>query len=525
MSRYDVVVVGGGHNGLVAGAYLARSGASVLILERRDRVGGILANTEIAPGFTAPGIAHTVGRLRASVVRDLRLRAHGLQLIEPEARVLAPLPDGGGLTLLRDARETAERLRDHSEHDASAYPRFDRRVRTLASFLAYVNAATPPDVKSPSIADAINGLKLGKAFVDLGARASREATRVLPMAIADYVRESFEHDGLCGALASRALLFTSMGAWAAGSAAVFLFDSAGNDGGAAGQTAFAKGGSGALADALASAARGFGAEIRTHADVAEIATLDGRASGVRLADGEEIGARVVAANADPKQVLTKLLDPVVIGPMLVWRGRNIRTPGATAKINLALSAAPQFRGVPEHDLRGRIVIAGGIDALERAMDAAKYGRIAEEPFLEATIPTLSDPTLAPEGSHVMSVLFQAAPYALREADWNAERDRLGDLTVKTLERFAPGLGELVLARQVITPLDLERDYGLSGGHVLHGEPGLDNFFAWRPLLGHARYRFGIPGLYLVGSGAHPGGGATGGPGANAARVIAANLKR
>ena len=525
MPRYDVVVVGGGHNGLVAGAYLAKAGKRVLILERRDRVGGILANTEIAPGVTAPGIAHTVGRLRPSVVKDLKLASHGLELIDPEVRMYAPQADGSGITFWADADRTAAGLREVSEHDAEAYPRFDRQVRSLASFLAYVNAATLPDIKSPSIADAINGLKLGRAFKDLGTKPSREATRALPMAIADYVRESLENEAICGAIASRAVLYTSMGAWAAGSAAVFLFDSAGNDGGAAGQSTFARGGSGALAEALASAARAFGAEVRTGADVARITCTDGRATGVRLADGEEIEARVVAANADPKQVLTKLVDPVLLGPTLVWRGRNIRTPGATAKVNLALSGVPQFNGASEDQLRGRIVISPGIDELERAMDAYKYGRVAEEPFLEATIPTLDDPSLAPEGTHVMSVLFQAAPYALREGDWATERERLGDIAVKTLERFAPGLGELVTARHVITPLDFERDYGLSGGHVLHGEPGLDNFFAWRPLLGYARYRFAVPGLYLVGSGAHPGGGVTGGPGANAARVISSDLKR
>jgi phytoene dehydrogenase-like protein len=525
MAGYDVIVVGAGHNGLVAGSYLAKAGRRVLILERRDRVGGILANSEIAPGVAAPGIAHTVGRLRASVISELKLAAHGLQLIEPPIRLFAPQPDGTGIAFWTDADRTADSIADVSSRDARAFPAFDQRVRALGSFLAYVNAATPPDIKSPSIADAINGLKLGKAFKDLGTKASREATRALPMAIADFLRESFDDDGVCGALASRACLYTSMGAWAAGSAAVYLFDSAGNDGGAAGQSTMARGGSGALADALAEAARGFGAEVRTGADVAEITCDEGRATGVRLVDGERILSRVVAANADPKQVLTRLVDPVVAGPTLVWRGRNIRTPGATAKVNLALSGVPNFAGASEEELCGRIVISTGIDALERAMDAHKYGRIAEDPLLEVTIPTLSDTSLAPTGIHVMSVLFQAAPRNLRDGDWSSEGERLGDIAIKALESFAPGLGELVTARQVITPLDMERDYGLSGGHVLHGEPGLDSFFAWRPLLGHARYRFAVPGLYLVGSGAHPGGGVTGGPGANAARVIAADLKR
>jgi len=281
-----------------------------------------------------------------------------------------------------------------------------------------------------------------------------------------------------------------------------------------------------LADALAAAARAFGAEIRTGAEVARIVTnSDGRATGVALRSGEELSSRVVASAVDPKQTLTRLLDPVVLGPELVWRGGNIRTPGATAKVDLALSGVPRFDGADEARLRGRIVIAPGIDYLERAADAAKYGRVSEEPMLEATLPSLSDPTLAPEGQHVMSVLFQAAPYALREGGWESERERVGDLTVKTLEAYAPGLEELVTARRVTTPVDLEREHGLSGGHVQHGEPGLENFFAWRPLLGHARYRFGVPGLFLCGSGAHPGGGVTGGPGQNASREIASAAKR
>jgi phytoene dehydrogenase-like protein len=525
MAEFDVVVVGGGHNGLVAGALLAKVKKRVLILERNAEVGGILRGAEIAPGVHAPGLAHTVGRLRPSLVKDLKLREHGLELLRPDALLFAPRPDGPGITFWRDAQRTSSELGQVNEHDARVYPEVDKRVRALASFLAYVNAATPPDVESPSIADAIAGLKLGKAFKDLGTKPSREATRALPMAIADFIREGFDDDGVCGALAARAVLFTSMGAWAAGSAAVLLFDSAGTDGGVAGQTTFAKGGTQALANALARSASAFGAEIRTGAAVDSVSTADGRANGVRLSTGEVISARAVAVTVDPKRVLTELVDPVLLGPELVWRGGNIRTPGTTAKVDLALSGLPQFRGGTPEALAGRIVISTGIDYLERSADAAKYGEISEAPLLEATIPSIVDDSLAPEGRHVMSVLFQSAPYSLRTGWDDAARERVGDLAVKTLESFAPGFGELVAARRVQTPPDLEREYGLSGGYAYHQEPGLDAFFAWKPLLGHARYRFGVPGLYLAGSGAHPGGGITGAPGANAARVIASDLKR
>ena len=524
-NAYDAVVIGAGHNGLVTAAYLAKAGHRVLVLERRDRAGGILDTVEFAKGTRAPGIVHTVGRLRRSVVDDLRLRRHGFEPIAPDVRVFAPQPDGSALTLWADPARTADELRGRSAHDADAFVPFDRRVRAVASFLAYLNVATPPDVKNLSFADLLTGLRAGRAFRELGARAARETTRVLPMAVADLVGEAFEGEAVRGAVASRAVRYTAMGPWSAGSAYVFLNDVAGNGGGAAGETTFARGGPGALADALVSAVAAFGGEIRTGADVTRVLTRDHRAVGVALRGGEEIGARVVVSAADPKRTLTTMIDPVVLGPELVWRGGNIRTPGVASTVNLALSGLPSFNGADEQRIRGRIVIAPSVDHLERAFDASKYGRVSEEPFLEATIPTLSDPTLAPRGQHVMSVLAQWTPHRLRDGDWTAERERLADLVVKTLEVYAPGLGDLVTARHVITPADLETEYALSDGGVLHAEPGLDQFFAWRPLLGHARYRFGIDGLYLCGSGAHPGGGVTGAPGANAAREILADLKR
>ncbi len=523
----DAIVIGAGHNGLVAAAYLAKAGRTVVVLERRDVAGGILANSELAPGVQGPSLVHTVGRLRSSVIKDLKLGAYGLELISPEVRVFAPQPDGSGITFYADPARTAAGLRSVSEADAAGYAAWDAKVRALSSFLAHVNAALPPDIKSPSFKDAVAGLKLGRAFKGLGAKPGREVTRAIPMAIADFAREGLSSDAVVGAVASRAILFTGMGVWSAGTAFVFLNDSAGNDGGAIGQTTYARGGPAALADALVRSAQAFGAEVRTGAEVTEILTNDdGRAVGVRLAGGETLQARAIVSAADPKRTLTRLVDPVVLGPHLVWRAGNIRTPGMTAKVNLALSGMPAFAGADSSDqLAGRIVIAPGIDYLERSYDAAKYGRVAEEPYMEITIPTVADPGLAPEGQHVMSVLAQAAPYRLRDGDWDTERDRLGDLVVKTLERYSPGLGELITAREVITPADMEADYGLSGGHLYHAEHGMDSFFAWRPMLGHARYRFGLDGMYLAGSGAHPGGGITGGPGANAARAILADLRK
>jgi phytoene dehydrogenase-like protein len=312
---------------------------------------------------------------------------------------------------------------------------------------------------------------------------------------------------------------------------VLLADSGGNDGGAAGQAVFARGGPGAVARALEGACRSAGVEIRTSAEVAAIGSPDGRATGVTLDGGEKIEASIVVSGLDPKRTLVDLVDPVAIGPSLGWRASNIRTPGVVAKVNLVLRRLPVFPSAGDDAdrlLRGRILVAPGIDAIERAFDASKYGRISQQPVLEATIPSLIDPSLvegAKAGTQVMSVVFQYAPYALRDDDWDGRRETVGDLAVTTLETVAPGIGKLVTARQVITPLDLERDYGLTGGHPLHAEPALDSFFLWRPLLGHARYRMPLDGLYLCGSGAHPGGGITGAPGQNAAREILADWKK
>jgi phytoene dehydrogenase-like protein len=529
-NSYDAIVVGGGHNGLVAAAYLGKAGLRTLVLERRPSVGGAAATSELAPGARVPTLAHTVGRLRPSVVRDLDLRRHGLSLVGPDVRAFAPGPDGGAVVLWSDVGRTAEALRARSAADADAYAPFDDLVRSLSGFLGEIAGRTPPDIESPGLTDAIAGLQLGRTFRGLGRERGRTITRVLPMAVADFVAESFETDALRAAIAWRGVQYTSMGPWSAGTTAVLLTDAAGNDGGAAGQTVFARGGPGALACALEAAAREAGVELRTGMDVIEITSRDGRATGVAVAGGEEFTAKAVVAGIDPKRALTTLADPVAVGPSLLWRAGNIRTPGTVAKVNLVLSGLPAFRaaGGDARLIRGRILIAPGIDAMERAHDAAKYGRYSDAPMMEATIPSLADPSLvdgAAPGTHVMSVIVQATPYALRERGWDDVREAFGDHVVKSLDEYAPGLAGLVTARQVLTPVDLERDYGLTGGHPMHGEHGLDQFFLWRPLLGHARYRLGLDGLYLAGAGAHPGGGVTGQNGQNAAREIVADLRK
>jgi phytoene dehydrogenase-like protein len=375
---YDAVVVGAGPSSLVAAAYLARAGVRVLVVERRDRVGGVADTIELAPG-----VAPRRSRRRSSPPSlgrpRLGLRTHGLSLV-PDVRSFAPQPDGRASPSAIPGQQPPARA---GRPDAERYVGFDRLTRSIGRFLAGLNASTPPDVKSPGVAD-VFGLRLGRRFRGLGKGDARSVLRVLPMAIADFVAEAFDTDALRGVLAARGIHDTAMGPWSAGTAAVFLNDSAGNDGGAAGQTVFARGGPGALSKALAEAVRTAGGEIRTDAEVAAITTVDGRATGVRLASGEEIGARIVVAGTDPKRVLTTLLDPVEVGPGMRWRAANIRTPGTVASIGLALRGLPRFGAAGDGDdaerrLRGRIVIAPGIDHLERAFDAAKYGQLSADP--------------------------------------------------------------------------------------------------------------------------------------------------
>jgi phytoene dehydrogenase-like protein len=356
---------------------------------------------------------------------------------------------------------------------------------------------------------------------------------MLPMAIADYLEDNLESDALRATIATRALRYTAMGPHHAGTTAVMLTDSAGNGGGAAGESVYARGGPGALAEALATAAREAGVEIRTKAEVVALRDDRERVTGVSLADGEELEARVVVSALDPRTTLQRLLDPETLGPELGWEVDNLRDRGVTAKVNLALSELPAFDGLDGDDglmrLRGRIVVAPSVRYLDQAADASKYARTSEAPWLEATIPSLVDPTLVDGPAragvkHVMSVIAQSAPYQLREGDWEDQREPFGDRVVAALESVAPGIGGLIVARQVLTPVDIERDYGIAHGHPLHLEPGLDQWFAWRPLLGFARHRMPLAGLYLAAAGAHPGGGVTGLPGKGAAAAVLADLK-
>jgi phytoene dehydrogenase-like protein len=524
----DAIILGGGHNGLVTAFYLAKAGFKPLVLERRAQPGGAAITEEFSPGFRCSTLAHSAGPLLPEVARDMQLERHGLKLIIPEAGVTALSPDGRALALYNDAAQAAQEIGKFSARDAASYPVFTASLEKIGRVIGEALKLPPPNIDDPSRGDLWGMLKTGRGLRKLGKKDMYRLLRWGPMAVADLVAEFFETELLRAVIAARGIFGTALGPWSAGSSLVLLIRAAG-DPHPAGQASFAIGGVGAITQAMATAAREAGAEIRTNAGVSEVRVKDGAATGVVLESGEEIAARAVISNADPRRTLLKLVDPIHLTPDFVMKLQNYRMPGTVAKINFALSALPKFTALNgaghERALRGRIHIGPEIDYLERAFDESKYGNFSPHPYLEAAIPSLTDPALAPAGKHVMSVYVQYAPFKLKEGDWSSRRDALGNTVVKTLSEYAPDFPGLVEDAQIITPKDLDETYGLTGGHIFHGELALDQFFTMRPLLDWARYRTPIRNLYLCGSGTHPGAGLTGGSGANAAREIVKELRK
>jgi phytoene dehydrogenase-like protein len=522
----DVVIIGGGHNGLVTAFYLARAGFKPLVLERRPQPGGAAITEEFHPGFRCSTLAHTAGPLRPDIVRDMQLERHGLKMIASDVAAVALTPDGRALTLYNDSRKSAESIGKFSQKDAAKYPEFEQSLRKMGRVIGEALQLPPPDIDNPSKGDLWGMLQTGRSIRKLGKKDMYRLLRWGPMAVADLVAEFFETELLRATIAARGVFGTFLGPWSAGSSLVLLVRAAG-DAHPAGSAAFAEGGMGAVTRAMAAAAKQAGAEIRTGTEVIEIRVKDGIATGLILSNGEEISAKTVISNADPKRTLLKLVDPTHLTPDFVMKLQHYRMPGTVGKVNLALSGLPKFTGLNGNGdaLRGRIHIAPEIDYLERAFDESKYGNFSRQPYLEVAVPSLTDPALAPPGQHVMSIYVQYAPYKLKGSDWESQRVAFGDTVVKTLAQYAPNLPELILSHQIITPQDLEDTYGMTGGHIFHGELALDQFFTMRPLLDWARYKTPVQNLYLCGSGTHPGAGLTGGSGANAAKEILKGLKK
>ncbi|HVP53479.1 MAG TPA: NAD(P)/FAD-dependent oxidoreductase [Candidatus Eisenbacteria bacterium] len=523
----DVVIVGGGHNGLIAAFYLAKAGFRPLVLERMSHVGGCAITEEFHPGFRCSTLAHATGPMRPEVVSDMNLASHGLETYTPDVRVLSLSSDGSPLALYSDTGRTQQEIAKYSTKEAANYFELQKALANIAAVVDQLLHMTPPDIDEPASGNVWELLKTGRKIRGLDEKDFYRLFRWMPMAAADLVAEWFDTELLRATLAAQGIFGTFLGPWSAGSGATLLLRAAA-DGNPAGGASYVMGGTGALTTAMAIAAQAAGAEIRTNVEVTQIKIKDGSVAGVVLSNGDEIDTRAVISSADPKRTLLGFVDPQHLAPSFLQRLQHYRMYGTVAKVNLALSGLPSFKGVDGNAaslLGGRIQVSPEIDYLERAFDASKYGEFSQHPYLEATIPTLHDPSLAPAGKHVMSIYMQYAPYKLRNADWDSQRDAFGDVVVHTLAEYAPDLPGKIEARQIITPKDLEQTYGLTGGHIFHGELALDQLFTMRPLLDWAQYRTPIKGLYLCGSGTHPGNGLTGGSGANAAWEIAKDLRK
>lgn len=521
---FDAIIIGAGHNGLVTACYLAKAGFKTLVLERREVVGGGAVTEEFHPGFRCSTLDHSAGPISPQVVADLNLAQHGLEFIVPEVRVLSLTKDDRSLCIYNDTGRTVGEIEKFSPKDARSYPDFIASFSRIGSVLAPLLSMTPPSIDHPTASDAWQFGKIGLAFRGLGKKDEYRLLRWGPMAVADLVAEWFDTEILRATVAARGISGSFAGPWSAGTSLGLIMQAA-LDSNPIPPSMFVKGGMGGLTKALAAAATASGVEIRTKAEVVSFEQANDAEAKVVLNDGQEFQAKAIISNADPRTTFLRLVDPVDLDPNFLLKMRNYRAVGTTAKINLALDGLPVFKGVdaPEK-LTGRIHIGPEIDYLERAFDASKYGEFSPEPYLDITIPTLSDPTLAPDGKHVMSIQCQFAPFKLKEGDWNSRGQEFADTVINHLSSFAPGLKDLLITGQVITPLDLEQNYGLSGGHIHHGEQALDQFFTFRPLIGWAQYRTPLKRLYLCGAGTHPGGGVTGIPGANAAREIVKDLK-
>ena len=522
-TRYDSIVIGGGHNGLVCAAYLARGGRKVLVLEAAPTVGGAAVTREFAPGFHVSAGAHLLHAMSASIMEDLQLPAHGLSMAASHMPTTALGADGAALTIRAGQLVSGRGAASCAAADVSAYPGYAALMDRLAGALHPVLGTVPPRLGTDRWVDRRALLQLGWRIRRLGRHDMRELLRIGGMSVYDLLKDNFQTPLLQGALGFDAVLGSNFGPRSPGSVFTLLYRLAGaagarSNGSSSDTLAQPRGGIGALTAALAEAARAAGAEIRTKSAVQSIVVRDYRAAGVVLESGETISADAVISNADPQTTFLRLLGSEHLDAGFVRRVSHLRTRGLSAKLHLALSGLPGFTGVTPEALGGRLLIAPTLDYLERAFNHSKYGEFSSAPALEITVPTVNDPTLAPSGRHVLSAVVQYAPYTLATG-WDSGRRSLTELVLQMLERYAPGIGASVTATQLLAPPDIEREFRIAGGHWHHAELALDQFFMVRPVPGAAQYETPLDGLYLCGAGCHPGGGVMGAAGRNAARQV------
>jgi phytoene dehydrogenase-like protein len=518
--NYDAIIVGGGHNGLVNGAYLAKAGLKTLILERRHLVGGAAITEELVPGFHFTTFSYALSLLRPDIIHELELVKHGfLPILMPSS--FAPMENGDYLLLGQDRDENITEIRRHSSHDADAMDRYEHDMERVCQVVKPLLDKVPPNIfgKSPEDLDGIAELVSHLGGVE--PKVMHDLVRLLTGSIADFLDDYFESDIVKGYIASSGIIGTKVGPMSQGSGLVLLYHSLGEHDGHFGSWAFHKGGNGGFTQVLARAARAYGAEILLESPVDAVLTRDGRAVGVALADGTELNADIVVSALDPRRTFLELVEPRELPSDLVENITRMKFQGTSAKVNFALDGLPKYPALGDRgdQYRGFTNIGPSMEYLERAFDDAKYGWYSQRPYIDCAIQSVVDPDMAPPGKHVMSCFVQYAPYHLKGGDWDTEREKFADTVQATLESFFPGFGDLVLHREIVTPLDIERVVGLSEGNIFAGEFFAPQMYFFRPAPGWSQYRTPIDGYYQCGSGTHPGGCVMGAPGKLASQQI------
>jgi phytoene dehydrogenase-like protein len=518
--HYDAIVIGGGHNGLVNAAYLAKAGKKVLVLERRHVLGGAAVTEEIVPGFLFSECSYVVSLLRPEIIRELDLPRHGLEIL-PLDGTFTPMPNGDHLWRMNDHARTQREIRRHSRLDAEAYDEFSKMMTPMCRFVKPILSMIPPDPTTLNPRDLQRLYFLGQRFRELSSDERYTLIQLMTMSAADFLDQWFETDVLKATMSASGIIGTFLGIRSPGTAYVLLHHYMGEIDGAFRSWGFSRGGTGAISNAIAAAARELGVEIRTQAPVDKILVKNGRTSGVVLKSGEEISASVVSSSVDPHLTFEKFLAPSELPSDFLESVRRYKFRGSSGKVNLALDALPDFKSMPGQGahLRGAISISPSIEYMERAYDDAKYGHYSRKPYIDMVIPSLTDPSVAPPGKHVMSCFVQYAPYKLAQGTWDDHKEAFGDAVINTIAEHAPNIKKIIIGRQILTPLDLEREFGLTQGNIFQGELSLEQLFFLRPVPGWAYYRTPIDNLYMCGSATHPGGGIMGAPGRIASQVI------
>jgi phytoene dehydrogenase-like protein len=518
--QYDAIVIGGGHNGLINAAYLAKAGKKVLVLERRHVLGGAAVTEEIFPGFKFSVCSYVVSLLRPEIIRELDLPRHGLEIL-PLDGTFTPMPNGDHLWRVNDHGITRREIARHSKLDAEAYDEFGKAMVQMCRFVKPILSMVPPDPTTLNPKDLMKLLFLGRRFKDLNGEDKYNQVQLMTMSAVDFLDQWFETDVLKATMSASGIIGTFLGVRSPGTAYVLLHHYMGEIDGAFRAWGFARGGTGAISNAIGDAAREAGVEIRTQVGVAQILVKDGKAVGVATTTGDEFYAPIISSSVDPNLTFIKMIEAKHLPEEFRDEVRRYKYRGSSGKVNLALDALPDFKCMPgpgKH-LRGAISISPSVDYMERAYDDAKYGRYSRRPYIDMVIPSLTDPSVAPPGKHVMSCFVQYAPYKLKEGTWDDIKEEFGNNVIDTVAEYAPNLKDIIIGKQVVTPLDLEREWGLTEGNIFQGELTLEQLFFLRPVPGWAQFKTPIKNLWMCGSATHPGGGIMGANGRLAALEI------